>query len=124
MLPQEIEVWYILPALRREMCKELVAKGMSQKSAAQLFGITEAAVSQYINGKRAGKVKFKKDFILELKRVCGMIKEGKLTGYEGLQILCKEFRRSGQICALHRKLERLDHIPDEHRKRFVKICTR
>ena len=124
LLPQEIEVWYVLPALRREMCKELVAAGITQRKAAQLFGITEAAVSHYINSKRASKVKFEKKFLTELKRICEMIKEGKMTSYEGLQLLCREFRQTGQICNVHRQLEKLDHLPHACRKRFAKVCTK
>ncbi len=54
MLPQEIEVWYVLPAIRKELVIELVKNQQtSQKEAAGLLGITAAAVSQYISKKRA-----------------------------------------------------------------------
>ena len=123
LLPQEIEVWYVLPALRRDMCKELVRKGLTQRKTAEMFGITEAAVSHYINSKRASKIKFKKQFLAELRNVCDMIRQEKMSTYEGLQILCRQFRQSGQICIVHRQLEKLDHLPASCRKRFSKICT-
>jgi len=123
MLPQEIEVWYVLPAIRREMCKELIALGLTQRKTAALFGITDAAVSQYISCKRAGKVKFNAKFLKELKDICGMIKEGKMTAYEGLQILSKEFRQSGQICVIHRKLEKPENMPCSC-KRLTDVCTK
>ena len=123
MLPQEIEVWYVLPAIRREMCKELIAFGLTQRKTASLFGITDAAVSQYVSRKRAGKVKFNAKFLKDVKDVCGMIKEGKMTAYEGLQILSKEFRQSGQICAIHRKLEKPENMPCSC-KRLTDVCTK
>ena len=52
--PCEIIVWKILPAIRSELAKELVEKkGFSQKETAEKLGLTEAAVSRYISGKRA-----------------------------------------------------------------------
>lgn len=58
-MPQEIEVWYILPALRRELAKTLVhEKKLSQREVSKLLGLTEAAVSQYLKAKRAKEVTF------------------------------------------------------------------
>lgn len=56
--PQEIEVFYIIPALRRELARSLKQLGFDQKKTAQLLNITEAAVSQYLNEKRATDVSF------------------------------------------------------------------
>lgn len=54
--PQEIEVHYILPALRRSLSRALKAQGKSQKEIALLLNVTESAVSQYLNDKRATSV--------------------------------------------------------------------
>ena len=59
--PQEIEVWYILPAIRRELVVVLKEKGISQKKIAEMVGIVQSAVSQYLAGKRGGEVVFPKD---------------------------------------------------------------
>lgn len=57
LMPQEIEVWYIIPSIRRELAKALVAEeGLSQKKAAELLGITKSAVTQYLNSRRASQV--------------------------------------------------------------------
>ncbi|HLC75263.1 MAG TPA: transcriptional regulator [Candidatus Nanoarchaeia archaeon] len=53
LFPQEIEVWYILPAIRKAFALELIKAGRPQKYIAQLMGITEAAISQYKSDKRA-----------------------------------------------------------------------
>ena len=61
-LPQEIEVWYIIPAIRREMAQVLVKKHkLRQKQIARILGITEAAVSQYLSKKRGQQLKFPKN---------------------------------------------------------------
>jgi predicted transcriptional regulator len=51
--PCEIIVWKILPAIRKEFAKKLVKEqGLSQREAAAKLGLTEAAISRYISGKR------------------------------------------------------------------------
>ncbi|NHJ14533.1 MAG: hypothetical protein EAX95_12710 [Candidatus Thorarchaeota archaeon] len=48
-MPQEVEVWYVLPAIRRELAKVMkFDKGQSQKSIAKMLGVTEPAVTQYM----------------------------------------------------------------------------
>lgn len=54
--PCELVVWYVLPSIKSELAKELIHKGMSQKDVATTLGMTEAAVSQYVKGKRGTKI--------------------------------------------------------------------
>ena len=56
LLPQEIEVWYILPSIRKELAVGMMEKGYKQKHIAKILGITEAAISQYKSSKRASFV--------------------------------------------------------------------
>ena len=49
LLPQEIETFYVIPSLRRQLALCLKEKGMKQKDIAQLLGIDTAAVSQYLS---------------------------------------------------------------------------
>ncbi|HIH66091.1 MAG TPA: transcriptional regulator, partial [Nanoarchaeota archaeon] len=51
--PQELEVFYFIPAIRKELSVQMKKKGKGQREIANLLGITEAAVSQYISSKRA-----------------------------------------------------------------------
>jgi len=72
MLPQEIEVWYIIPAIRKELAKVLTEKHrFSYEKTGIILGISKAAVSQYLSNKRANKVKLspeiKKEIILSAK---------------------------------------------------------
>ena len=54
--PQEVEVFYILPAIRSELTKELKVMGLSQKRIAEILNVTEPAVSQYVSQKRASTI--------------------------------------------------------------------
>ncbi|MBT4446457.1 hypothetical protein HOA92_02995 [archaeon] len=51
--PQEIEVWYVLPAIRKQIAIALIKKGMTQKQVSNVMGVTEAAISHYKKDKRA-----------------------------------------------------------------------
>ena len=52
-IPCELVVWYVLPTIRREVAKELVkTHGMTQAQVARKFGVTDAAISQYLRKKR------------------------------------------------------------------------
>src|SRR5665647_1652059 len=52
-IPCELIVWYVLPSIRRELARELVDKhNFSQAEVARRFGVTDAAISQYLKAKR------------------------------------------------------------------------
>lgn len=55
--PCEIVVWYVIPAIRSELAKELLNLGMKQKDVSELMDITQPAVSQYITDKRGSGIK-------------------------------------------------------------------
>ncbi len=66
-MPQEIEVRYILPAIRRELARILIEDHKhSQKETAKILGLTEAAVSQYQHSKRAKEVVFSNEVVKEI----------------------------------------------------------
>lgn len=66
MMPQEVEVWYVLPAIRRELAKVMKTKvveradengkmqdhKITQKEIARMLGVTEPAITQYLLKKR------------------------------------------------------------------------
>jgi len=98
-MPQEVEVWYIIPALRRELAKSMVEDyKVMQNKVAEHMGITEAAVSQYLNSKRAKEVVFTNAVLDEIQKsakkvmenqkqlVPEMIRLTKLTGVK--QVMC------------------------------------
>ncbi len=54
--PCEIAVWYILPKIRAEIAKELMKLGLPQKEISECLGITQSAVSYYVNSKRGSAI--------------------------------------------------------------------
>ncbi len=63
--PCETIVWSVVPIIRKEFSKNLIKNhGLNQKEVANKLGITEAAVSRYISGKR-GAIEISDDNILK-----------------------------------------------------------
>jgi uncharacterized protein len=108
-LPQEIEVWYIIPALRRELAMMMKAQGLKQKEIAEKLDITEPAVSQYIKNKRAKTIRFNKKVTEEIKKSSGRIASGKTTNNYELQRILDMIRREKILCELHRMHTGLPH---------------
>ena len=61
--PQEVEVWFVLPALRKLFVVSLKKQGLKQNKIAKLMNITESAVSQYLKNKRGDTIKFSNEII-------------------------------------------------------------
>ena len=57
IMPQEFEVFYVLPGIRREMALAMKASGKKQTEIAKLLCVEESTISQYVNGARASKLK-------------------------------------------------------------------
>lgn len=102
IMPQEIEVWYLIPALRKELARIFVEdNGLSQKKAAEILGITDAAISQYVNSKRGSEIKFSKDEIAKIKKVAGDIIKNDGDIMKKIYQLSVSLRGSKAICNVH-----------------------
>ena len=102
VMPQEIEVWYILPALRKEFSKIMIEKGKKQREIAKKLYITEAAVSQFIKGKRGGNLEFTEEIKKEVhESVERLLKTGNIV--QEFQFLCRKIRESKMLCDIHKK---------------------
>lgn len=97
--PCEAIVWYVLPALRREMALELVELGRNQREAAGLLGVTEAAVSQYIAAKR-GNVRWLTSTMRKKIRACARKIAGGSPVPEELCGLCAGLKLAGIVASL------------------------
>lgn len=106
-MPQEVEVWYLIPALRRELTKIFVKEhNFSQKETAKILGITEAAVSQYLKSKRGSEIKFPKKDVLMIKKIAGNIAKNPKSSMKELYDLCTHFRGSKTLCEMHKKMDK------------------
>jgi len=103
-MPQEIEVWYLVPALRRELAKTLIKQyRFSQKDVANVLDLTPAAVSQYLSSKRGKDINFLKCEKEKINNVAKKISTNPENGTKYLYNLCVLLRKSNIICRLHRK---------------------
>jgi len=103
-VPQQVELWYIIPAIRKELTKIMVSKGLSQKEAAQRLGITESAVSQYMKKKRATEaVDFDASSIKEMGKSAERIMKGGSVVRE-TQKMCELLRKKRITCKVSKRL--------------------
>jgi hypothetical protein len=103
-LPQEIEVWYIIPAIRKEFSRILTQKyKLTFEKTGEILGISKAAVSQYLKKKRAVKIKLPKEIKKEIEKSSEIIvKKNNLAVREMLRIL-KLMRKKGCECNICKK---------------------
>ena len=105
-IPCELIVTHILPTAKGALAKELVKRhGFTQVQVARLFGVTSAAVSQYVKGVRGGnsiidKSAYKDDFYKMIEGMADNIASGMLVP-EALCLLCEYVKKSGLLKALY-----------------------
>ena len=102
-MPQEIEVWYIIPAIRRELTKSMIESGLTQKQVADHMGLTEAAVSQYLSLKRAKAVVFSNAILDEIKKSTKKIIENDVLLIPEMLRLCNLTSVKHVMCDIHKK---------------------
>ena len=104
--PQEIEVWYIMPAIRKELCKVLLDNhNFTQKEIAKSLDITEAAVSQYKKDKRGQHVNLPEGVISEIKKSASKIANETSTVFRETQNVLNYIRDTSTICDIHKILD-------------------
>lgn len=102
-MPQEIEVWYLIPGIRRELAKAFLEKGLSQKKISEILGITESAVSQYLKEKRGSEMKFEDSELKLIQESAEKIADSNAEANREIYNLCVKFRGSPSLCDFHRK---------------------
>ncbi len=100
-MPQEIELWYIIPSIRKELSIALRELNLTQRDIAKRLEITEAAISQYLKDKRAVKVNFNNKIMSEIKNSAKEIINGKNSVNEILKI-CDLIRSEKVLCEYHK----------------------
>ena len=103
--PQEIEVWYVLPAVRKELSKCLIREGLSQKEVSQKLQITEAAVSQYIKEKRATSIEFDDDVKKAIERAAKRLVTQNNTMKE-IEKINHLMRKNKTLCKIHHQYDK------------------
>ncbi len=98
--PQEVEVWFVLPALRRQYVVALKKEGLKQKDIAKVVNLTEAAVSQYLKKKRGDVIKFKDEVLKEIQASAKKIASKEAEYRKEFQIILKKLKQSRFICTV------------------------
>jgi len=112
-LPQEIEVWYIIPAIRKELARFLTRDyGLTYEKTGDILGISKAAVCQYLGKKRAAKIDIPGKIIKEIKKSSEIISEDNDKALQEIERILKFFRNSGCECEVCKK----------YNKGILKMC--
>ena len=106
-IPCEVVVWYLLPTIRKELSKKLVSDfGFSQSKVARTFGLTDAAISQYLKNKRGENIVVTADpnyYIVEDQ----LALSSKRIAEEGVDFaaevcnICLSFKKSGILAKIY-----------------------
>jgi len=109
--PQEIEVHYVLPALRRELTLAMKRDGLEQKEIAKRLHVTEPAVSQYVNNKRGTDLDLSANAMAAIAESARRIRDtSSLLGE--MQKLLRLMVEERVTCKLHMKMAGVDQDCD------------
>jgi predicted transcriptional regulator len=101
-IPCEIIVWRVLPVIRREFARNMIKNHkLTQKKTAQNLGLTEAAVSRYVSGKRGTSEILDGEILKEITKSVNQIVEG--NGTSMIEETCR-------ICRLIKASRKIDGI--------------
>ncbi len=104
--PCEIVVWYVIPAIRSELAKNLLDLGMKQKDISELMDITQPAVSQYLTDKRGSEIQFNEDVKTLIKDFANDLYEGNADKSDIISrtcYICKKIKTKDILCQLHQE---------------------
>ncbi|MBT3865517.1 helix-turn-helix domain-containing protein [Candidatus Woesearchaeota archaeon] len=99
---QEIEAWYVLPLIRKELALAMKQEGLDQKSIAKLLGVTAAAISQYVNNKRGNDYNLDEHLKVDFINSAKIIRKDSSLIFSEVQKLLKILWKEGIVCKIHR----------------------
>ena len=102
--PCEIVVWYVIPAIRSELAKELLNLGMKQKDVSELMDITQPAVSQYITDKRGSGIKLDENVRKMIHEFARQLSEGEAAKADLISrtcTICKHVKTTDVLAQLN-----------------------
>ncbi len=102
--PCELVVKTLIPAIRAMVARELVvSSGKKQIEAAELLGVTQAAISQYLRGTRGGRLRLDRypGVIAIVRKLVQGLASGKISKDEAAILVCEACytaRKLGVFC--------------------------
>ncbi len=113
-LPQEIEVWYIIPAIRKGLARALTEDhGLSYEKAGDILGISKAAISQYLSNKRANNVELSEEIKKEVIKSANIIHQNPLFAVHEIQRILSLMKMRKDSCVVCKKFN----------KEVIKYCN-
>lgn len=109
--PCEIVVWYVIPAIRSELAKDLLSLGMKQKDVSELMDITQPAVSQYMTDKRGSGIKLEDNVKKMIKEFASQLYKGEAKKSDIINrtcLICKQIKTEDVLNQLNIDREDLD----------------
>ncbi len=131
LLPPEIESQWMIPAVRSIIAHQLIKRyKFSQTDVAELLGVTQPAINNYIRGNRARsdvimKLKQDKQIMLMINDITERLNDNHHFTPRCMSKYIELFnyaRRSLFICGIHRSVEK--HIDDQLCKTCEKLILR
>ncbi len=104
MLPQEIEVWYIIPSIRAELVKFMLKDGLKQREIAKKLGLRESAVSQYVKKKRGKEINLPIRIKKQIEKSAQLIIKDKKNPSHEIQRICRLVRKEGTLRKIRHSL--------------------
>jgi len=112
LIPQEVELWYVYPSLRKEIASIMAEEYfLKQKDIAKKLKVTKAAVSNYLNKKRSKKEIFDNSFKIEIEKSVKRIMDQQSETDKEIQSLFSLIRKNKTLCKIHRMFD--DKVPKE-----------
>ena len=106
-LPQEIEVWYIIPTIRKELAKILTEKyNLTFEKTGNILGISKSAVCQYLGNKRASKISLPASVKKEIAKSAAVISKNETMALKEIMrilSLMKKTKCSCKICGKYNR---------------------
>jgi len=108
-IPCELVVWYVLPAIRKDIARELVdSHNMSQTEVAKRFGVTGAAISQYLKKKRGENLQIeespnKQVYVNAIRESAERIANGTGAFADEVCIMCRVVKGMGLLKEIYEK---------------------
>jgi predicted transcriptional regulator len=109
ILPCEVAVKSVVPAVKALMAKELVERhGLKQEEAAEILGISQSAVSKYSTGARGYALEVDRTDKIQslIDNMTTLLLDGTDHRTEFMQLFCETcmtIRRAGLLCVFCRK---------------------
>jgi len=119
-IPCEVIVWNVLPVVRRELAKELVTvHEFSQAEVARRFGVTDAAISQYLKKKRGDSFIIEESslfpqFMAEIKQSAKLIAEDRSSFEFEICRMCGVVKTIGLLQEIYQKHFGIDCVCCRH----------